>query len=157
MLAATFFVLATLLPRLDLEGIAFFFGSALLAVDCLSIAIPEPAHALVHSASAALMQSDGKIVLQAVNSSVAMYDASTGALEQGFPKGLQKFLHVPAPKPDGCDSGHADQPFLSDPRAARDPDTGHWYVAALQVEDAFGIGTHLANAGSASPITGFWQ
>ena len=55
MLAAAFFVLATLLPRLNLEGIAFFFGSALLAVDCLSIAIPEPAHALVHSASAALI------------------------------------------------------------------------------------------------------
>src|SRR5262245_18637387 len=61
--------------------------------------------------------SDGTNVVQVVNTSLAVYDAKTGAIKAGFPKGLQAFFGVPAPSPAGCDSAHANQPFLSDPRA----------------------------------------
>ena len=80
-----------------------------------------------------------KTVVQAVNTSIAMYKASTGALLAGFPKSLQTFFGVPAPSPAGCDSAHGNQPFLSDPRALIDPTTGRFAVAALQVEGAFDL------------------
>ena len=108
--------------------------------------------------------SSGSYVLQGVNTSIAVYDGATGALQAGFPKSLQEFLDVPAPRPSGCDSAHGNQPFLSDPRAARDPETGRWYVAALQVEDAFGIAPncnflsmyHVAVSATTNPL-GRWN
>jgi hypothetical protein len=80
-----------------------------------------------------------KTVVQGVNTSVAMYNASTGALLAGFPKSAQAFFGVPAPSPAGCDAAHGNQPFLSDPRAVYDPVTGHYALAILQVENAFGL------------------
>src|SRR5207244_4469545 len=74
-----------------------------------------------------------------VNTSVAMYDAATGALLAGFPKSAATFFAVPAPSPAGCDAAHGNQPFLSDPRVTWDPSNGHWIAAILQLEDAFGI------------------
>jgi len=85
--------------------------------------------------------SDGVTAVQTVNTSIALYDAKTGALLAGYPKSLQAFAGVPAPSPAGCDSTHGNQPFLSDPRAAWDPIKKRFYVAFLQVEGApaFGI------------------
>ena len=80
-----------------------------------------------------------KTVVQAVNTSIAMYKAKTGVLVSGFPKSLTAFFGVPAPTPAGCDAAHANQPFLSDPRAVLDPATGRFAVATLQVEGAFGL------------------
>jgi hypothetical protein len=79
-------------------------------------------------------------VVQAINTSIAVYNTA-GAIQAGFPKSLQAFAGVPAPSPAGCDSSHANQPFLSDPRVIYDPVTARFTVAFLQVEDAFGIAT----------------
>ena len=54
-LAVACLVLATVLRRMNFEGLAFFLASSLLLVDCLSIAIPAPGHALVHSVTAGLL------------------------------------------------------------------------------------------------------
>jgi hypothetical protein len=83
--------------------------------------------------------SDGTNAVQVVNTSIAVYDATTGAIKAGFPKNLQSFFGVPAPTPAGCDSAHGNQPFLSDPRAFYDPVKKRFWVAALQVENAFGL------------------
>jgi hypothetical protein len=75
-----------------------------------------------------------KFVLQGVNTSYAMYSTS-GALVAG-PINAQNFFGIPDPAPFGCDP-HG--PFLSDPRAFYDPNTGRFWVALLQVEGALGI------------------
>src|SRR5262249_645704 len=86
------------------------------------------------------------------------------ALKAGFPKSLQNFFGVPAPTPAGCDAAHANQPFLSDPRAFYDPVKKRFWVAALQVENAFGLSPGctfpsrywVAASGSSDP-TGVWH
>jgi hypothetical protein len=108
--------------------------------------------------------SDGAIIVQVVNSSIAAYNGSTGALLAGFPKSAQTFFAVPAPAPAGCDGAHANRPFLSDPRVAWDPVTGRWFAAILQVENAFGIAPgcaflsryHVAVSATTNP-TGAWN
>jgi hypothetical protein len=108
--------------------------------------------------------SNGAVIVQVVNSSIAMYNGSTGALLSGFPKGAQTFFAVPAPSPANCDSAHRNLPFLSDPRVAWDPVTGRWFAAILQVENAFGIAPscaflsayHVAVSATSSP-TGAWH
>ena len=72
-------------------------------------------------------------VLQAVNTAVALY-GPTGALHSGWPKSMQAFFGVP--NPGGCDPSG---PFMTDPRALYDPADGRFWVAALQIEGAFGI------------------
>lgn len=73
-------------------------------------------------------------VLQSVNTSVAVYDTS-GNIQSGWPKNSQMFYNVPNP-PNNCDPAG---PFLSDPRAFYDPNTGRFWVITLQIEGAFGI------------------
>jgi hypothetical protein len=82
------------------------------------------------------LASNGKFVLQSVNTSIAVYKP-TGVIITGFPKTLKAFFGIPNPSPSGCDS-HG--PFLSDPRAAWDPNAKRWYVSVMQVEGAFGVG-----------------
>ena len=108
--------------------------------------------------------SDGSKAVQLVNTSIDIYNATTGAVLSGYPKSLQAFFNVPAPTPAGCDAAHANQPFLSDPRVMRDPVTGRWYAAALQVESAFGLSPscdfvsmyHVAVSKGKDP-TGGWR
>lgn len=76
-------------------------------------------------------------VLQAVNTSVAVYNTA-GTMQAGFPKSAQAFFGIPN-EPNNCDPNHGNQPFLSDPRAFFDQNTGRFWVAMLQVENAFGI------------------
>jgi para-nitrobenzyl esterase len=78
-----------------------------------------------------------KYVLQGVNTSFALYSTS-GKLLAG-PVNAQSFFGVPDPAPFGCDPAG---PFLSDPRAFYDPNTGRFWVALLQVEDSPPIGVH---------------
>ena len=85
-------------------------------------------------------------VVQAVNTSVAVYD-TTGHIKAGFPKDFTHFFGVPPPLPAGCDSAG---PFTSDPRAFYDQSTGRFWVIALQVEDPALIGTPCTIA------TKFW-
>ena len=73
-------------------------------------------------------------VLQGVNTSIAVYNTS-GAIQSGWPKNAQQFFNVPNP-PNNCDPAG---PFLSDPRAFYDPNTGRFWVAFLQVEGGLGI------------------
>jgi hypothetical protein len=68
-----------------------------------------------------------------VNTSFAVYNTS-GVLQSGWPKTAKAFFNVPAPSPSGC----ASLPFLSDPRAFYDPNTGRFWAAILEVEGAFG-------------------
>jgi len=75
-----------------------------------------------------------KYVLQGVNTSYALYSTS-GALVAG-PINAQNFFGIPNPAPFGCDPNG---PFLSDPRAFYDPNTGRFWVALLQLENAVGI------------------
>ncbi|MGH2495629.1 MAG: hypothetical protein ACRDIV_13100 [Ktedonobacteraceae bacterium] len=77
-------------------------------------------------------------VLQGVNTSYAIYD-TTGHLVVG-PINDQVWYGVPNPTPAGCDPAG---PFLSDPRAFYDPNTGLFWTATLQVEAAaFGVGVN---------------
>jgi hypothetical protein len=78
-----------------------------------------------------------KYVLQGVNTSYALYSTS-GALLAG-PINAQNFFGIPDPAPFGCDPTG---PFVSDPRAFYDPNTGRFWVALLQLENAIGIGTN---------------
>jgi hypothetical protein len=73
-------------------------------------------------------------VLQGVNTAFAVYTTS-GKLRAGWPKTAEAFFGVPAPSPSGC----ASLPFLSDPRAFYDSNTGRFWAAILEVEGAFGI------------------
>lgn len=74
-------------------------------------------------------------VFQGVNTSFALYSTS-GKLVAG-PVTSQMFFGVPNP-PANCDPNG---PFLSDPRAFYDPNTGLMWAATLQVEGAFGVGS----------------
>ncbi len=71
-------------------------------------------------------------VLQGVNMSFGVYD-TLGNLLSGWPKNFSQFFNVTA----SCDPNG---PFLYDPRAFYDPNQGRFWVAALQVEGAFGVG-----------------
>ncbi|HLJ82857.1 MAG TPA: hypothetical protein VKT51_01615 [Candidatus Eremiobacteraceae bacterium] len=89
--------------------------------------------------------SNGTWVVQAVNTSVAVY-TSSGTIQAGWPKNTQAFLHVPNP-PGGCDPAG---PFMSDPRAFYDAADKRFWVIFLQVEGAFGI------AGGCPEQTVYW-
>jgi hypothetical protein len=80
------------------------------------------------------------LVLQGVNTSYAFYDTH-GNLVAG-PINDQVWYGVPNP-PNNCDPNG---PFLSDPRAFYDPNTGLFWTATLQVESAvFGVGVNCPN------------
>jgi len=85
-------------------------------------------------------------VLQGVNTSYAIYDTA-GHLLVG-PINDQNWYGVPNPLPAGCDPAG---PFLSDPRAFYDPNTGLFWTATLQVEAAaFGVG------GACTQLSIYW-
>lgn len=80
------------------------------------------------------------LVLQGVNTSFAFYDPS-GKLVEG-PIEDNTWYGIP-PLPNNCDPAG---PFLSDPRAFYDPNTGLFWTATLQVESAaFGVGADCPN------------
>ncbi|MGH2479849.1 MAG: hypothetical protein ACRDHW_09360, partial [Ktedonobacteraceae bacterium] len=77
------------------------------------------------------------MVLQGVNTSYAFFTPA-GKLVQG-PFNAAAFYNVPA-LPNNCDPAG---PFMSDPRAFFDPNTGLFWTATLQVESAaFGVGAN---------------
>jgi hypothetical protein len=76
-------------------------------------------------------------VFQGVNTAYALYSTS-GTLLAG-PINAQNFFGIPDPAPFGCDPAG---PFLSDPRAFYDPNTGRFWLAILQLENAVGIATN---------------
>jgi hypothetical protein len=79
-------------------------------------------------------------VLQGVNTSYAIYDTSGHTLVG--PINDTTWYGVP-PLPGNCDPLG---PFLSDPRAFYDPNTGLFWTATLQVEAAaFGVGVNCPN------------
>lgn len=81
-----------------------------------------------------------QFVLQGVNTSYAVYD-TLGNLVVG-PIEDNTWYGVPA-LPNNCDPAG---PFLSDPRAFYDPNTGLFWTATLQVEAAaFGVGVNCPN------------
>jgi hypothetical protein len=85
-------------------------------------------------------------VLQGVNTSFAIWDTA-GHLLVG-PINSQNWFGVPNPLPAGCDPAG---PFLSDPRAFYDPNTGLFWTATLQVESAaFGVG------GACNQLSLYW-
>jgi hypothetical protein len=73
-------------------------------------------------------------VMQGVNTSFAVYN-TVGTIQPGWPKSAQAFFNIPAPSPAGC----ASQAFVSDPRAFYDSNTSRFWVAILEVENAFGV------------------
>lgn len=79
------------------------------------------------------LASSPKYVAQLVNTSFELFD-TTGHSVVG-PINLQTFYGVPNP-PNNCDPAG---PFLSDPRAFYDPNTGFFWTATLQVEGGLGI------------------
>jgi arylsulfatase A-like enzyme len=54
-LAGLLLVLWIIVPRVRLEALAFFLAAALFLVDCLSIVVSAPGHALLHSVTAVLL------------------------------------------------------------------------------------------------------
>src|SRR5215472_8979235 len=74
--------------------------------------------------------------VQVVNTAIGIW--KNGAAVKGFPKSLRAFFAVPNPSPAGCDSKG---PFLTDPRAAYDPNANRFYVTITQVEGGLGAGT----------------
>ncbi|HLJ82856.1 MAG TPA: hypothetical protein VKT51_01610 [Candidatus Eremiobacteraceae bacterium] len=76
--------------------------------------------------------SNGTWVVQATNTSIAVYNTS-GTLQAGWPKNSQVFFNIPNP-PNNCDPNG---PFTSDPRALYDPADKRFWVVFLQVEGAF--------------------
>ncbi len=86
------------------------------------------------------LASSPTLVLQGVNTSYAFFDPS-GHLVEG-PINDQVWYGVPNP-PHNCDPNG---PFLSDPRAFYDPNSGLFWTATLQVEAAaFGVGVNCPN------------
>jgi len=80
------------------------------------------------------------LVLQGVNTSYAVYNTS-GAPVLG-PIDAVTWYGVP-PLPNNCDPAG---PFMSDPRAFYDPNSGLFWTATLQVESAaFGVGVDCPN------------
>ncbi len=96
---------------------------------CAPFGCQPPDHAIAAS---------DRYVVQAVNTSLAIYDTKKGK-QKGKSVDLGKFFKVPAPSPSGCDPDDENLPFLSDPRAFYDPSTGRFVVAVLQLEGAFGV------------------
>ena len=82
------------------------------------------------------LATSSKYEVQVVNTAIDIW--KNGVAVTGFPKNLQTFFAVPNPSPAGCDS-HG--PFLSDPRAAYDPNANRFYVTIMQVEGGLGVGT----------------
>ena len=80
------------------------------------------------------LATSSKYVLQGVNTSYALY-STKGDLVAG-PVNAQDFFGVPDPAPFGCDPTG---PFMSDPRAFYDPNSGLFWVALLQVEGSLGV------------------
>ncbi len=81
-----------------------------------------------------------KFVLQGVNTSYEIFDTSGNAVVG--PIDDNTWYGVP-PLPGNCDPLG---PFLSDPRAFYDPNTGLFWTATLQVEAAaFGVGVNCPN------------
>ncbi|HET9918662.1 MAG TPA: hypothetical protein VFQ30_02385 [Ktedonobacteraceae bacterium] len=86
------------------------------------------------------LATSSSLVLQGVNTSYAFYNTS-GHLVLG-PINDVNWYGVP-PLPNNCDPAG---PFLSDPRAFYDPNTGLFWTATLQVEAAaFGVGVNCPN------------
>jgi hypothetical protein len=88
------------------------------------------------------MAASSSNVVQAVNTSIAVYSPNSGSLRTGFPKDLQAFLGVPNPSPSGCASGNG--AFLSDPRLSYDPNDKRFFLSTLEVEGAFGVNPNCA-------------
>src|SRR5215469_1367303 len=82
------------------------------------------------------LATSSKYEVQVVNTAINVW--KKGVVASGFPENLQTFFGVPNPSPAGCDS-HG--PFLSDPRAAYDPNANRFYVTIMQVEGGLGVGT----------------
>lgn len=93
--------------------------------------------------------SPGGLVLQAVNTSMAVYNLA-GTVQAGWPKNTVQFFGIPTPTPANCDPGANNQPFTSDPRAFYDPFDNRFGVAYLQVEGDFGVG------GTCTFLTKYW-
>jgi hypothetical protein len=82
-----------------------------------------------------------QFVLQGVNTQFEVLSTS-GQVQPGWPVSAQAFFGVPSvTNADGtpCDTAHASQPFLSDPRALYDPIDNRFWAAVLQVENGLGI------------------
>ena len=82
------------------------------------------------------LASSPNYVLQGVNTSFTLYH--TNGTTAAGPFNAQTFFGVPNP-PNNCDPAG---PFLSDPRAFFDPNTGLMWAATLQVEGALGVGAN---------------
>lgn len=78
-----------------------------------------------------------QFVFQGVNSSFALW--TTGGKLVAGPVNSQVFFGTPNPSPAGCDPAG---PFMSDPRAFYDPNTGLMWAAMLQLENGAGIAPH---------------
>ncbi len=73
-------------------------------------------------------------VFQGVNTAYELW-TTAGKVVAG-PVNAQRFFSIPNPSPPGCDPTG---PFLSDPRAFYDPNTGYFWAAILQIENAGGV------------------
>jgi len=73
-------------------------------------------------------------VFQGVNTSFSLYTKEGGII--AGPVNAQNFFGVPNPSPANCDPAG---PFLSDPRAFYDPNTGLVWASSLQIENALGL------------------
>lgn len=120
------------------SGIFGFNGMADSATICPYFGGCEPPDMALATSS--------QFVLQGVNTSYAIY--STGGKLLVGPINDQAWYGVPNPLPTGCDPNG---PFLSDPRAFYDPNTGLFWTATLQVESAaFGVGS------ACTPLSIYW-
>ncbi|HET8854119.1 MAG TPA: hypothetical protein VFN02_16500, partial [Ktedonobacteraceae bacterium] len=86
-------------------------------------------------------------VVEAVNNCIAVYTTS-GTLQTGWPKSPDTFFGVP--NLGACQALGSGFPFMSDPRAAYDPNTGKFYLQWLEAEGVFGID-------SCAPHSFVWQ
>ena len=77
-----------------------------------------------------------QFVFQGVNSSFELW--TTGGTPVAGPVNSQVFFGVPNPTPAGCDTLGVG-PFMSDPRAFYDPNTGFFWAAMLQAENVEGL------------------
>jgi len=75
---------------------------------------------------------DSAGILQAVNTSLAVYSSTSGAIKPGFPKDAQAFFGVPNPSPSGCNSGNG--AFLSDPRVSFDQNDHRFFITYLDFD-----------------------
>ncbi len=98
-------------------------------------------------------------VVQSVNVAIGVFNASNGTPVSGWPKSLVSFFGVP--NPTGCST--AQSPFLSDPRAFYEPNKARFWVAALEVEGAFGVNDcsfvsryWIAVSKTSNPTGGWW-